>query len=620
MVDFCPRCNSRLIHDVTGDTPITKCDFCGYRRTGWVQRNRHSEAANSDIEKLKIPTRPSKVRPEERIRNIRAPTSWEKLVPIDYWDDVKRVEYQQGLPEGVPMTINLLDRVLYIDTTHEWWVNANEQEKAFAVEHERWHLKEAPITTETAETFVTTAKDKLDLPDSQATWLLDWIFNFDVNFRLSRIRGLDYVNFLVTLDQYLLNHSLPELSEADLMLIKAASYMPESILQLTEDEMKVAKIVRSPTSTMERIKKIVEILRENRCIGAGEGCSCGVSNPLVSTNSIKMSRVAPQRVPSNPKRTQPPEHEASTLESIRGFQGGVEITEDNVVLEALSNEEKKDFVEALKIAAQPAGKGNTTPLFASMPLNKVARIAKAMNVQKSVKGSVEGASSSKRYWTISGEPFTTKRMLTPEEMLDSVSPLDVYLWKTTYGLYSPYVYARRMEEAGGDILIARDCSASILSGAKSDFMNYAVAGIVNMAKEKNLKAAYLVFNNNPRPIVKDPCKDYGKIIIAEQEVYNSGGTSFDTVFKYILETYKAEDNLNIVFLSDGEDDFPKAEIERIKLKGWHMIAIFTSGGGSDVLKRMAEETEGAYYEVRPDKEGALEVIQKLKGEGPEYAD
>ncbi|MFB3888274.1 MAG: vWA domain-containing protein [Candidatus Bathyarchaeia archaeon] len=601
------------------NAPITKCDFCGFKRDGWGYRDWQRKEAKDEDTTWRTFRRPTKAAPENRLRDPEA-LSWDQLVPFDYWNDVKKVEYQEGLPEGVPMTISLLDKVLYIDTSHEWWINADEQEKAFAAEHERWHLKESPITQETSETFVTIAKERFDLPESQAQWLLDWIFNFDVNARLVKIRGKDYEDFLISLDEFLFNHSMPELSEADAMLLKAASYIPDSILQMTDDEKRISEIARSPASTMERIEKVVEILRENECMGSGEGCTCGISNPLSSTNSIKMSRAAPDRVMRRPERKQPQLNQESAMLSLRGFQGDAAISEDSVVLDALSNEEKKDFINALRVMAQPAGKGNTAPQFASMPINKVAQIARAMNVHKSIKGTLEGASSAKRYWMISGEPFATKRMITAEEILDSISPLDVFLWKTTYGLYLPYVYGRRMEEAGGDILVVRDCSASILEGAKSDFMNHAVVGVVNMAKEKNLKVSYLVFNNNPTSVVKDACKEYGKIMIAEQGIYNTGGTSFDTVFKYILETYKNTENLNIVFLSDGEDDYPAAEIERIKLKGWRLITVFTGGGGSNVLKRMAEETEGAYYEVKPTKEGALEVIQELKGKGPEYSD
>ena len=151
-----------------------------------------------------------------------------------------------------------------------------------------------------------------------------------------------------------------------------------------------------------------------------------------------------------------------------------------------------------------------------------------------------------------------------------------------------------------------------MAGEKTRWARSVALALFKLARIKRRKFFLRFFDTEVYP--DEPITDPYEIIEHIVKVESNGGTSIDnalmTALNDLRERGLSEYTNTIIIITDGEDDVT-TKPELFRENGASLVAIMIDGQNFN-LKRIAEATGGKYMHARPDREGALKVIEEVK--------
>jgi uncharacterized protein with von Willebrand factor type A (vWA) domain len=174
---------------------------------------------------------------------------------------------------------------------------------------------------------------------------------------------------------------------------------------------------------------------------------------------------------------------------------------------------------------------------------------------------------------------------------------------------SGFLSKEKMIVKEGAYYVLIDKSGS-MDGEKTIWARAVALALLKLAREKKRRFFTRFFDFRVYDLADD--SNVEKLLTMILTVKSDGGTNIDEALRAALEDLeKFKDYTNtIIIITDGED---KVEIkpEDLKKLNASLVAIMIEGR-NDILKKLAEESDGQYLSAEPTPDGALKIVDLLK--------
>lgn len=219
-----------------------------------------------------------------------------------------------------------------------------------------------------------------------------------------------------------------------------------------------------------------------------------------------------------------------------------------------------------------------------------------------------------------GVPRKYKRMNYFDEMND-VDPFDAFVWAENTTPSLPRVHRREKHVLGGEIAILRDVSTSMM-GIYSEWSSSVVRGVLELARNKNMRVGYVEFNHKSYKYKKNSrffTRDYDWILDLSSNTECSGNTNYEDALNEALTEFRGRGfrNKHILFITDGIPTSGDCEVvnERFLAKklGVSIHSIFIgSKNFPKILQTVSQETVGTQFVASKTKNGKIKIDRKDK--------
>lgn len=219
-----------------------------------------------------------------------------------------------------------------------------------------------------------------------------------------------------------------------------------------------------------------------------------------------------------------------------------------------------------------------------------------------------------------GVPRKYKRMNHFDEMHD-VDPFDAFIWSDNTTPSLPRVHKREKHALGGEIAILRDVSTSMM-GIYSEWSSSVVRGVLELARNKNMRVGYVEFNHKSYKYKKNSrffTRDYDWILDLSSNTECSGNTNYEDALSEALSEFRGRGfrNKHILFITDGIPTSGDCEVvnERhlAKKLGVSIHSIFIgSKNYPKILQTVSRETVGTQFIASKTKNGKIKIDRQDK--------
>lgn len=180
-----------------------------------------------------------------------------------------------------------------------------------------------------------------------------------------------------------------------------------------------------------------------------------------------------------------------------------------------------------------------------------------------------------------------------------------------YKLASAGFMAReKIVSSEGAYYVAIDKSGSMI-GEKTIWARSVALSLFKLAKRKRRKFFLRFFDAEVHP--EKPISNPFDALELILKVGSDGGTNINkTIRTAIRDLHELRDKTNtIIIITDGKDDVT-IKPEELKANNTSLVAVMIKGE-NDSLRRLAEESKGQYFKAELTEEGALKLINLLRG-------